>query len=368
MNSEFVLFLAGEDSGDILGEQAVLAAKHAGFTAKGIGGNRMQNAGLLPLENFEKLPVSGFSDILFKLFFFLTLQKKIKREIQKKECKAVYFIDYPGFNLKLLSYAKKKNKKVYYLAPPQIYAWKQSRIKYFSGNITCGFLFPFEMQLYKEKNVLCEHVAHPFLKSVKLYFQQTNLAKNESNRILLFPGSRKNTLLRNLELYKYLASYLQEQTSFEIIFVASRTTLFQLLKENLNDRFKIINKEIITENKASVLKNVKLVITNPGTVTLESALAHVPFFCIAKPDPWTFVLAKIFLKIKHLSLPNLILEKEIFPEFIYSPFLRKKEQKKKIINILNEMLTKNYSEHFHSVENKIKTETSIYQSAFEFFT
>lgn len=309
----FVFICAGEDSGDILGEFVVRAVREYGFEAFGVGGHRMEQAGLHTIEHFENFPVSGFLDVLQKLSFFRQFICKAAQQLANPDCCAFFAIDYPGLNLKLVKLAKKYGKPVYYLAPPQIFAWKKNRAKFLKNTYTCAF-FPFESKAYAEQGIFVNLVAHPFFETSK------NVRSEISTRetIYFLPGSRERVLFRNLPLYIEAANHL---SSFgNPVFVASRKTMYNHLKEKLPSNISV---ELMPENleeRAIFLSKAKLVIGNPGTALLEASLRGVPIIALIRPDFLTFALGKIFLKIRILSLPNLLLKKNVFPEIVAFPF------------------------------------------------
>ena len=137
------LFCAGEDSGDVLGESLVQEILEKGFDALGAGGRRMEGAGLLPLVPFDDLPVNGFGDVLLHSHRLAKNFKILRRALQNENCHGLVAVDYPGFNLKLMQLALQMEKRVIYVEPPQIWAWKPKRVQAFllqkpKGSWNCG--------------------------------------------------------------------------------------------------------------------------------------------------------------------------------------------------------------------------------------
>lgn len=308
----YIFVCAGEDSGDILGEHVIRVLQESGIKTRGIGGPRMARAGLSSIEGFEKFPVSGFWNVIKKIPFFFLFLKKAKKEILNPNCLAFVAIDYPGLNLKLVKWAKKYGKPVYYLSPPQIFAWKKNRAKILKNTYSCVF-FPFEQEAYESKGVPVNLVEHPFYKTAK------ELSLPEKKEFVFFlPGSRRHVLLRNLPIYIKAAKRFSGLG--EPVFVASRKTLYDLLKQNLPSEFTVKLMPENPEEKASFLSRAKIVIGNPGTALLESSLCETPVASFTYPDVVTYLLGKAFLKIPYLTLPNLLLKEKFYPEIIISPF------------------------------------------------
>lgn len=312
--SRFILFLAGEDSGDILGDCAVRAVVERGLGARGIGGMRMVKAGLERLFDFERFPVSGFLDVLPRALFFKRTLRKMKCELARPECVGFCAVDYPGLNMKLVAFAKKLGKPVLYLEPPQVFAWKSHRAKLLHG-ADLGVFFPFESDAYARFGVKTQMLMHPFLESLQ------NVAcddqRKKTRKVLLLPGSRKAVLKRNLPLYVHVAKLLKLQ-GLEPIFVAARAELLREL-EFLKSEFSVqvageCNERIVCYGAA------RAVIAPPGTSLFEASACGS--FCVAamRPDALTYVLARMFLKVECLALPNLLLGRKAFPEIIARPF------------------------------------------------
>ena len=181
----YVLFCAGEDSGDALGESLVRETLKLGFVARGAGGPRMQFAGLEPLVDYEQLPVSGFGDVAPHLLRLRQMRKVLMTALADKECLALVAIDYPGFNMELTRSAKQCGKPVLYVAPPQVWAWKRSRAKKLR-HAKLAVLFDFERDFYAQQGCRAEILEFPFT---------GRISAERSPALLLLPGSRKRQAL-----------------------------------------------------------------------------------------------------------------------------------------------------------------------------
>lgn len=321
MKSAFVLFVAGEDSGDILGESAVRAAQDAGLEARGIGGSRMERAGLYKIAgleqcSYERFPVSGFLDVLPRALFFKRVQRLLLNEIEKQECVALCAVDYPGLNMKLVQAAKALRKPVLYLEPPQIFAWKAKRAKLLQG-CTLAVFFSFEQKAYAEHGVETALVKHPFVEAMSPYFAR-NKVECRSNKILLLPGSRAGALKRNLPVYVAFAKKLLAQ-GYEPVFVAARESLKCIIENYAAGMCcELAPKQAYA--RAELFNSAKVLVAPPGTSLFESVVSGTPVVAAVKPDLMTYTLGKKFLKVPHLALPNLLLNKRVFPEIVVTPF------------------------------------------------
>jgi len=296
----FALIVAGEDSGDIIGEDVVKTVLKEGLEVLGTGGTYMKNAGLKTVANFEDMAVNGFFDVLKKLPKLFFIKRKLSKILQSEDCQVLICIDYPGMNLPLTKLAKKINKPVFYIAPPQIWAWKKNRGKHFK-NINVGVFFEFEKNIYESFGANAILVKHPCLKNTKI-------CDKFKDKVLFLPGSRLGQLKRNLKKYMALA-----KNEKEAVFVASRKELFDFLNKKLGGKFPVILREHGTS-----FAGAKAAVCTPGTAVLETYLAGVPTTAVAVIDPLTYIMGKIFLKTKYLTLPNIIMQREVVKEYVFS--------------------------------------------------
>jgi lipid-A-disaccharide synthase len=303
MCSEFILTVAGEDSGDVLGERVVEEILKSGFQARGAGGFRMQSAGLKPVANFESMAVNGFFDVLKKLPKLFFIRNRLKKILRGKNCKALICIDYPGMNLSLMRLAKKMNKPVFYIAPPKIWAWKRYRGKYFR-DVDVGVFFDFEKEIYEKFGARATIIEHPC-------FSKRNLCEEFKGKVLFLPGSRMGQVKRNLPKYMEMASEHENA-----LFVAPRKEILDFLSKKLGNKFPVVLKPA----NAS-FAGASAAVCMPGTAALETFTAEVPTKAVAVVDLLTLLIGKLFLKTKYLTLPNIILQREVIHEHLFVNFL-----------------------------------------------
>ena len=328
MQEPFVLFCAGEDSGDVLGEAFVQSIVQRGVLPMGVGGRRMQNAGLVPIADFEELPVSGFLDVLPRTARLRKVYGQLKNLLCSEECKALVAVDYPGFNMKLCRIAQKMGKPVLYVAPPQIWAWKSGRAKKLRG-ANLAVLFEFEKSAYAKMGVDTGLLLHPFLLHENLYhtLPYSESRDKSSETLLLFPGSRLSQARRNMPLFLNVArGWLQNKPEGEgrnAKLIVSRDTLVQPLEEYLEkDEDGILADVSIhvapedSEERRMLYGSGAAALATPGTVTLELALSGTPLVVATKPDWLTYVLGSLFVKTNAFAMPNLLMGKLMVPEFI----------------------------------------------------
>lgn len=364
----YILICAGEDSGDSVGEPLVKSLVSKNFTVKGSGGRRMQAAGMLPLVDFENLPVSGFGDVLPKYFKLRRSFIALKTALESPECLGLIAVDYPGFNMKLVALAGELRKPALYVAPPQVWAWKRKRAKVLAKNpyVKLAVFFDFEESVYREAGCNVVRVQHPFanselgIRNSELHLERNKashgIAETEavpSPRCLLLPGSRKAQALRNLPIYLKAVQGLKN-----VAVVAARQELVDVFK-----KYKIpvvVAPQSAAERKA-LYQSAEYALTAPGTSTLELALSGVPFTVCTKPDLLTYCLGRLFIKTKFFALPNIILNRLVFPEHIVPPWLGANSwsfAKGKKENVAEELL--------ETLSEKLAVGSSFDQLALEF--
>lgn len=282
----------------------------------------MQNAGMVPLVDFEDLPVSGFGDVLPKYLKLRHHFNVLKRALVSPDCLGLISVDYPGFNMKLVALAKELHKPILYVAPPQIWAWKSHRARIFAGcpNIRLAVFFDFEKFAYEKAECNVVRMEHPFVKAV------STGSRNRCKRVLLLPGSRKRQALRNLSVFLETATHLMALPEFgesDFIILAARTALVESLQKKASSLLKNVNRRIHVEatpqdaaKRYELYSSAQVAISAPGTATLELALSNCSTVVCTKPDFLTLTLAKRSVKTSYFALPNIILQRQIFPEFI----------------------------------------------------
>ncbi|MBR2469907.1 MAG: lipid-A-disaccharide synthase [Fibrobacter sp.] len=330
MQEPFVLFCAGEDSGDVLGEAFVQSIVQRGMLPVGTGGSRMQNAGLVPVAEFNELPVSGFLDVLPRTAKLQKVYRKLKDLLCSEECKAFIAIDYPGFNMKLCQVAKKMGKPVLYVAPPQIWAWKPGRAQKLDG-VNLAVLFQFEKEAYAQKGVNADVLLHPFLLHENLYhtLPYSEQLNSSEETLLLFPGSRLSQAKRNMDLFlKVAEAWLkmpspQVATGKRVKLIVPRESLIpslesyiQKIGEAERQQFSVQVAPEDSEERRMLFGAASMALATPGTVTLELALSGAPLVVATKPDFLTYALGKLLVKTRTFAMPNILMGNSLIPEFI----------------------------------------------------
>ncbi|MCK5600113.1 lipid-A-disaccharide synthase [bacterium] len=305
-----VFFLIGEESGDTRGADLIRALSgNAGSDMEftGICGSQMKAGGCRQLLSIEKLSVTGFTEVLKKLPHLLKIRKMIKKAIIEQHPDLIIAIDYPGFNLNMIKWAKIKGFKTCYYVLPQVWAWKEKRkfkVRKYSDLMLS--IIPFEREIYGSD---CYYVGNP-VKDRILKFKMSD-QEGVREKFGLFPGSRGNEVMRNLPVM--LESVHKCDVGIPIVVNVPEDLLGftrKIVKESGTEA------EVFTSRFLELLSQCRCALISSGTATLEAALLGIPFAIIYKVSPITYMIAKKLAKIEHIGLPNILLNREEFPEFI----------------------------------------------------
>lgn len=327
----YVLLCAGEDSGDVVGESFVSAVIAAGYEARGTGGARMQAAGLVPVSEYENLPVSGFGDVLPHYFRLRRAFAALRDALKAPECVGLVAIDYPGFNMKLCALAKCLGKRVLYVAPPQVWAWKPSRARKLRG-IPLAVLFDFERKAFERLGCEARRLSHPFAgatvpTSATVQATVPFVPSDGPRDLLLLPGSRKSQALRNLDAYMRVVG----DTGLGVTVVAARKSMMPVLAHALSRyldgkapaRVSVAVAPESAEARRKMYGGAAGALVAPGTATLELALSGCPQVVLTVPDALTYIMGSLLVKARHFAMPNILLSRGAVPEFICAPWALK---------------------------------------------
>jgi lipid-A-disaccharide synthase len=315
--------IAGEASGDLHGSNLIreLRKLDAAATIRCWGGEKMEAAGATLVKHYRELAFMGFAEVIKNL---RTIFKNIdfcKKDILANKPEVLILIDYPGFNLRIAQWAKQQDIKVIYYISPQVWAWKENRVKTIKQCVDKMLvILPFEKEFYKKWNYEVEYVGHPLVEVIEsfqssLYSLRLNapIANNQqptTNIIALLPGSRQQEILKKLPIMLQVAQHFP---TYEFV-VAKAPGLEESFYTELLAPYKNVSSVI---NKTyELLSHSKAALVTSGTATLETALFGVPEVVCYKGSSVSYQIAKWLVKIKYICLVNLIMDKEVVKELI----------------------------------------------------
>jgi lipid-A-disaccharide synthase len=312
--------IAGEPSGDLHGSNLIRGIITADPKAQIFcwGGELMKAAGGTLLMHYRKLAFMGFVAILLNIRTIARNMKLCKKQISEYNPDVVILIDYPGFNLRIAKFVKSLGIKVYYYISPKIWAWNESRIEKIKKYVDRMYIiFPFEVAFYRKHNVEVEYHGNPLVDEIlrkKLAFEsqsdlRRSLGIDERPVIALLAGSRshevKHVLPEMIKVIKYFPEY-------QFVLAGVRNlpeTLYRKIIGNAP-----VN--LITDKTYEILYLAHAALVTSGTATLETALIGPPQVVCYKADFFSMLIAWAVIKVKYISLVNLIMDSEVIKELI----------------------------------------------------
>jgi len=337
-NSPNIYIVAGEPSGDILGDQLIksLESKFNSPIFNGVGGERMQSNNFISLFDMSDISIFGIFPVLRKLFFLMNKINDVVRDISQKKPDIIILIDSPDFNHRVAKKVKKylPDVPIVCYVAPTVWAWRQGRAKkmseYFDYLLS---VIPFEVNFFEKYGLKTSYVGHPFIERVKNINDITFSEKydlDKSKTIIFLPGSRKIEIERHSPVMVQAIEYLKDQNLNLNILIATG----QKQLDQIRDYFKDI--QIITDDyeKYSLFKKADFACAASGTVTLELGLTETPTIVIYKMDKLTWFFISKMVKVKFVSLVNLILGRESSKELLQDNF-----NKENLIDELSKLLS-----------------------------
>ena len=344
MKSKKIFIIAGEVSGDILGADLMksIISKDKSVKFYGVGGEEMQKInGFKSLFNIKDIAVMGIFEVLKHLCIIKKRIKETINQITKIKPDLIITIDSPGFNMRIVKQIKKQfpNIKTLHYVAPQVWAWKEKRAKKVASlydYLIC--FFDFEIPYFTKYGLKTFAVGHTAIKNVngnsERFLKTYKLSKND-NVITMLPGSRVQIAKRLLPIYKEVVEKLYKQVkNLKVVMPTTSTSHNFIINEVAKWNIKPL---IITtkQDRYDAFVASKAVLSISGTAVLEIAVAKTPVIVAYKLSPLSYMIAKRLVKIKNVSLPNIIMGKQIVPEFIQercNATLLSKELKKIITN------------------------------------
>ena len=337
-NSPNIYIVAGEPSGDILGDQLIksLESKFNSPIFNGVGGERMQSNNFTSLFDMSDISIFGIFPVLRKLFFLMNKINDVVKDISQKKPDIIILIDSPDFNHRVAKKVKKylPNVPIVCYVAPTVWAWRQGRAKkmseYFDYLLS---VIPFEVNFFEKYGLKTSYVGHPFIEKVKNINDITFSEKydlDKSKTIIFLPGSRKIEIERHSPVMVQAIEYLKDQNLNLNILIATG----QKQLDQIRDYFTDI--QIITDDyeKYSLFKKADFACAASGTVTLELGLTETPTIVIYKMDKLTWFFISKMVKVKFVSLVNLILGRESSKELLQDNF-----NKENLIDELSKLLS-----------------------------
>lgn len=311
--------IAGEASGDLHASNLVAEIKKKDKKAefRGCGGDLMKAQGVELLKHYRTMAYMGFVEVAVNLRKVLGNITQCKKDIVDYHPDVVILVDYPGFNLRIADFAHENGLKVVYYISPQIWAWKRRRVHKIKRSVDKMLvILPFEEEFYRRYGVDVTFVGNPLLDELakvgtgnRSIFLRRNSLGERREIIALLPGSRRQEVKRTLPVMIKVASHFPD---YQFV-IAGISSLDKSLYKDIMGQSDVF----FVENQTyELLQNSSAALVTSGTATLETALFSIPEVVCYKATGFSYRLAKWMIKVKFISLVNLIMDREVVKELI----------------------------------------------------
>lgn len=319
--------IAGEASGDLHGANLIKAIQKEDTEAvfRVWGGDLMQETGAELVKHYRELAFMGFVEVVMNLRTILRNISFCKKDVEAFRPDALILIDYPGFNLRIAAWAKSVGIPVHYYISPQIWAWKEGRIKTIKRDVDEMYvILPFEKEFYEKKHHFPVHfVGHPLIDAILKrplvdmdHFRREH-GLDERPIIALLPGSRKQEISKMLEV---MLTVVDDFHDYQFVIAGAPSQEEGFYRKYMQKD----NVHLLLNRTYDLLSVSYAALVTSGTATLETALFKVPQVVCYKGNRISYEIAKRVIKLEYISLVNLILNKTAVTELIQTDFNTKR--------------------------------------------
>ena len=357
--------IAGEASGDLHGANLMRALQQIDPKAefRFWGGDRMEAVGGKLIKHYRDLAFMGFWEVVMNLRTILRNIDFCKRDITDFQPDALIFIDYPGFNMRIAKWAKQQGIPNHYYISPQIWAWKENRIKAIKRDVDAMYvILPFEKDFYEGKHGYSVHfVGHPLLdaiaarKEVSMEVFKRENGLDERPIIALLPGSRKQEIAQMLSvMLSVVGSYHQ----YQFVIAGAPSLGYDFYKQFIKEE----NVHFVSGKTYDLLSHSHAALVTSGTATLETALFRVPEVVCYRGNWISYQIAKRVISLKYISLVNLIMDAPVVTELIQDD-LNTRNLKTELNKLLNADYRKKLLKDYEALREKLGNEGASERTA-----
>ena len=362
--------IAGEASGDLHGANLMRALQQIDPKAKFRfwGGDRMEAVGGKLVKHYRDLAFMGFWEVVTNLRTILRNIDFCKRDITQFQPDVLIFIDYPGFNMRIAKWAKQRGIPTHYYISPQIWAWKENRIKAIKRDVDAMYvILPFEKDFYEEKHQYPVHfVGHPLLDAIAArkevseeVFKREN-GLDERPIIALLPGSRKQEIAKMLSvMLSVVGSYHQ----YQFVIAGAPSLGYDFYKQFIKEE----NVHFVSGKTYDLLSNAHAALVTSGTATLETALFRVPEVVCYRGNWISYQIAKRVISLEYISLVNLIMDASVVTELIQGD-LNTRNLKTELNKLLNPDYREKLLNNYEALREKLGKEGASERTAQAIYT
>ncbi|HSA54723.1 MAG TPA: lipid-A-disaccharide synthase [Gemmatimonadaceae bacterium] len=311
-----VMVVAGEASGDMhaAGLAEALRRRRPDLHLVGVGGERMERAGVALVERSDRLAVMGFVEVLRSVPRHHALLQELRRRLRGGAVSVLVTVDYPGFNMRLAASARDAGVPVLYYITPQVWAWGASRLPRLAQLITkAAVILPFEEALLRSHGIDATFVGHPLLdRAVALPAREAARAElglaRDALVLALFPGSRPQEIERHLEPFVATAERLRRRyPGLEVVVSVAPGVTISAARCPWRQ---------VSMSSLMLLRAADAALCKSGTTTLEAAVAGCPLVVGYRTSRWTHAVARRLVRIPHIGLVNVVAGRQVAPEFV----------------------------------------------------
>ena len=357
--------IAGEASGDLHGANLMRALQQIDPQAqfRFWGGDRMEAVGGKLIKHYRDLAFMGFWEVVMNLRTILRNIDFCKRDITDFQPDVLIFIDYPGFNMRIAKWAKQRGIPTHYYISPQIWAWKENRIKAIKRDIDAMYvILPFEKDFYEGKHGYPVHfVGHPLLdaiaarKEVSMEVFKRENGLDERPIISLLPGSRKQEIAQMLSvMLSVVGSYHQ----YQFVIAGAPSLGYDFYKQFIKEE----NVHFVSGKTYDLLSHSHAALVTSGTATLETALFRVPEVVCYRGNWISYQIAKRVISLKYISLVNLIMDAPVVTELIQGD-LNTQNLKTELNKLLNADYREKLLKDYEALREKLGNEGASERTA-----
>ena len=357
--------IAGEASGDLHGANLMRALQQIDPEAefRFWGGDRMEAVGGKLVKHYRDLAFMGFWEVVTNLRTILRNIDFCKRDIIQFQPDAIIFIDYPGFNMRIAKWAKQQGIPTHYYISPQIWAWKENRIKAIKRDVDAMYvILPFEKDFYEEKHQYPVHfVGHPLLDAIAArkevseeVFKREN-GLDERPIIALLPGSRKQEIAKMLSV---MLSVVESYHQYQFVIAGAPSLGYDFYKQFIKEE----NVHFVSGKTYDLLAHSYAALVTSGTATLETALLNVPEVVCYRGNWISYQIAKRVISLKYISLVNLIMDAPVVTELIQGA-LNTRNLKAELNKLLNADYREKLLKDYEALREKLGNEGASERTA-----
>jgi len=362
-------FIAGEASGDLHAANLIkeLRLNDTSANIRAWGGDRMGREGAVLVKHYKDLAFMGFVEVLKNLRTIFHNLDFCKKDILTFKPDVIILVDYPGFNLRIAEWAHEQGIRVFYYISPQIWAWKQSRVKQIRRTVDKMFvILPFEKEFYKHFGVEVDFVGHPLLDAIAAeidehpFIAEEFITRNkltDKPLIALLPGSRKQEITVMLHQMMSVVDFFP---GYQFVIAGVDAIPVAFYQSVIGSQ----PVKLIFGQTHELLRSSVAALVTSGTATLETALLNVPEVVCYQGGNVSYLIARQLIKVKYISLVNLIMDRVVVKELIQDQ-LNTNNLKRELDIIVNnpeerQKIFSDYSELRHLLGDKGASKKTAY--------